>query len=122
MSGKEDHFNTKGVNAETNEMNFGSRTESVQVEEPPQEDGVLTEIAALPEGAVITEQALARMLGKCRKTVKRMVERNELPPPVRMNGKPVWTAGAILKHIEERLQVAKRELQKERERISKYSP
>lgn len=85
-------------------------------------DGICTALAELPEGALLTKAALAKILGKCEKTIDRMVERGELPRSVRMNGKATWTAGAVLGHIEERLREAKHQAEKERRRIAQYSP
>lgn len=56
--------------------------------------GVVPELGELGEGAVITEAGLARMLKRHQVTLKRAVQRGELPPPVRLLGGPVWTAGA----------------------------
>ncbi|MCK6473801.1 MAG: helix-turn-helix domain-containing protein [Planctomycetes bacterium] len=55
---------------------------------------------------VVTEEDLARALGRHPVTIKRAVERGELPPPVRLMGKPTWTGAAILKHLESRLEQA----------------
>jgi hypothetical protein len=55
----------------------------------------------------VTEEALATILGKsCRESVKRAVDRGELPPPVRLMGKNTWTARVIIEHIETRLRTA----------------
>lgn len=65
--------------------------------------GICGELGVLDEGALVFESGLARMLGKHVVSVKRAVERGELPPPTRLMGKPVWTVGVIRRHIEERL-------------------
>ena len=44
----------------------------------------------------------------CRETIKRAVERGELPRPVRLMGKNTWTAGAIVRHLEARLEAEAR--------------
>lgn len=80
------------------------------VEGTPEEDaldsgpGVFEELGRLPPGTIVTEDALARMLGRgCRESIRRAVGRCELPAPVRLLGKNVWTAKAIVQHVEERL-------------------
>lgn len=83
--------------------------------------GVVEALAELPSGAIVDEKALAEMFGHHPATVKRAVQRGELPEPVRMFGKPCWTAGAILTHIESRLTAAGQEAQKETERIARLS-
>ena len=84
--------------------------------------GIVKDLGELPPGAILEEEAVARMFGRHAVSVKRAVERGELPPPVRMFGKPCWTAGAILTHVEARLEAAKREGEKDAARIARLSP
>lgn len=84
--------------------------------------GVVTELGAIPSGSLVTEKGLAEMLGRSQDSIKGAVRRGELPAPVRMFGKPTWTAGAIVQHIERRLEEAARDAQRTIERISKYGP
>jgi len=100
------------------------RPEAVtQTAEEQTPGGIVKALGELPPGAIIEEAALARIFGGCHSvTIKRAVERGELPPSVRMFGKPCWTAGAILAHVEARLEAAKRERDKDRARISRLSP
>ena len=76
----------------------------------------------LPLNAIITEEALARIFRRHQVSIKRAVQRGEFPPPTRLLGGPVWTVAAILRHIEERLEAAKREAEKEAARIARLSP
>jgi hypothetical protein len=44
------------------------------------------------------------MFGReCRETIKRAVDRQELPPPVKFMGQNVWTAGRLVAWFEKRL-------------------
>lgn len=71
--------------------------------------GVFSKIGELPAGALVTEDGLALLLKRgCRETIKRAVERGELPRPVTLLGKKTWTAGAIIRHHEQRLEEAAR--------------
>ena len=79
-------------------------------------------LGELPPGAILEEEAVARIFGRHSVSVKRAVERGELPPPVRLFGKPSWTAGAILAHLNARLEAAKREAEKEAARFARMSP
>ena len=83
---------------------------------------IVKELGELPVGAIVEEEALARMFGRCSASVKRAVERGELPKPVRMFGKPCWTAGKILDFIEKRLETAQLEADKDAERFARFSP
>ena len=80
------------------------------------------ELGQLGRGAIITEAALARMLDRRQVTLKRAVKRGELPPPVRLLGGPVWTAGSIVGHLEQRLQDAAKEAERDVRRISALRP
>ena len=68
---------------------------------PPTTPGVLiTRLAELPAQALLDEAALADALGVTKRTVRRMVGRHELPPPVQFAGRSTWQAGAILRRFE----------------------
>ena len=84
--------------------------------------GIVKGLGELPPGAILTEEDLARMFNRHPVSVKRAVERGELPPSVRMFGKPCWMVSVILGHIGARLEAAKRDAEKERARISRLSP
>ena len=55
------------------------------------------------------EQGLGALFGRHESSVKRAVERGELPPPVRLFGQNAWTAGVLVRHLESRLEQAARE-------------
>lgn len=100
----------KSVLHVANEMIGGVKRGWLMDEDFP---GVCVELGALGSGAIITEDWLAARMGKgCRETIRRAVERGELPPPVRIMGKSTWTAGAIVRHIEKRLELAAQEVEK----------
>jgi len=69
-------------------------------------DGAFVELARLPEGAVVTMGELARLFGKHPVSIKRAVDRGELPEPVRLMGKSIWTVRILLEFIEQRLRSA----------------
>jgi hypothetical protein len=54
-------------------------------------------------------------------SVKRAVERGELPPSIRLFGEPVWTAGALLEHLSKRLDAAKKETEQLQKKINNFS-
>ncbi len=84
-------------------------------------DGIVRELGDLPSGAIIEKEALARMFHCHSVSVKRAVERGELPPPTRLFGKSRWTAGAILDHVSKRLDAAQREAEKTAAKFLKFS-
>ena len=84
--------------------------------------GIVPQLGELGPGAIIREAGLARMLGRHQVTIKRAVSRGELPAPCRLLGGPVWTAGAIVAHIEKRLDAAAKEAERQERRISALRP
>ena len=102
-----------------NEVDLADVTTPEETPDPP---GIVRELGELPPGAILQEQALAGMFQRDPVSIKRAVGRGELPVPVRMFGKPTWTAGAILAHIEARLETAKEEAAKDAARIAKLRP
>jgi len=84
--------------------------------------GLLRDLAELPGATLIDEASLARMLKRHPVSLKRACQRGELPQPTRLLGAPVWTVGAILGHVERRLEAAQAAAEKDRARISKLCP
>lgn len=71
--------------------------------------GVYAELGRLPPGAIVSESGLAQIFGReCRETVKRAVDRGELPPPVKFMGQNCWTAGRLVAWFEKRLDAEER--------------
>jgi hypothetical protein len=64
---------------------------------------IMTALAVLPPQTLISVSKLAQMAGRHVTSVKRAVQRGELPPPVPLLGDNVWTVAAILEHISARL-------------------
>ncbi len=56
-------------------------------------------LAGMPENALLDEVRLAAELQVSTRSIRRMVMRHELPPPVRLGGRRVWLAGRVLAHI-----------------------
>jgi predicted DNA-binding transcriptional regulator AlpA len=83
---------------------------------------ICADLGALPPGTLITEKALAQLLGRSVKSIKRAVARGELPPPVRLVGASRWTAGAIVRHVEKRLEDAASQAQREKQRLDGQFP
>ena len=98
--------------------NDDSKAEENVVELP----GVVAELGELKEGAVIFEEGLAHLFGRHPVSVKRAVERGELPPPTRLLGRSAWTVGAILRHLEGRQEQATKERERIEKKIAQLSP
>jgi predicted DNA-binding transcriptional regulator AlpA len=73
---------------------------------------VITELAELPKDTLLDETALARVLRINKRTVRRMVSRFELPPPVRFGGRSTWQAGRILAHFSKAAERAEKRARK----------
>ena len=90
--------------------------------QPGEGGGIVSRLGELPPGAIIEENALAKLFNRHPASIKRAVSRGELPPSTRLLGKPCWTAGAILAHIERRLDEARKEAERDAARIAELSP
>jgi predicted DNA-binding transcriptional regulator AlpA len=89
---------------------------------PDDADGpgwLVDSLARLPAGTLLDECQLAALLGCHRMSIKRGVQRGELPAPVRLLGRSTWTAGHIIRHIEARLDAAEADAERERARIAR---
>ncbi len=88
----------------------------------PDAPGILiAALAELPEKAILDEARLAHLFHVSPRTVRRMVGRFELPPPVSLGGRSVWMAGRIVEHIdaaaERKQRVAERQARQFRETL-----
>ena len=79
--------------------------------------GIVRHLGDLPEGAIVNEEALAKMFDRCQVSIKRAIQRGELPSPVKLLGMPVWTVGKLLNHINERLDIAQKEEERTRKKF-----
>ena len=62
-------------------------------------EGIWSEFEDLGGNAIVSESGLAGIFGKHRDSIKRAVERGELPKPFKLMGKPVWRVAGILEHF-----------------------
>jgi hypothetical protein len=83
--------------------------------------GIIKELGDLAPDTVISEDAMARIFSRHKVSVKRAVERGELPPSIRLFGEPVWTVRALREHLSNRLEAAKKEAEKLQRRISQMN-
>lgn len=83
--------------------------------------GIIRELGDLPVEAVVSEQALAKIFDRHRVSIKRAVERGELPPSIRLFGEPVWTVKALREHLANRLNTARKESEQLQKKISELS-
>jgi hypothetical protein len=83
--------------------------------------GIIRQLGDLPADTVLSEEALAEMFSRHRVSIKRAVERGELPPSVRLFGEPVWTVQTLRDHMNRRLEAAKKEAEQLQRRISQNS-
>jgi hypothetical protein len=83
--------------------------------------GIFKELGELSPGAVISEQGLAKIFSRHKVSIKRAVERGELPPSVRLLGEPVWTIKSLQDHLNKRMEAAQKEADRMKEKINKLS-
>ena len=93
--------------------------ESLNADELP---GIIALLGELGPGAIITEGGFACLFKRHPASIKRAVQRGELPPPTRLLGSSAWTVGVVVRHIEKRLDQAAKDAECLRQRIAKHSP
>ena len=81
-------------------------------------NGLCLLLGDLGDGAAISTAFLAHEMGVSEVTVKRMIARGELPPPVSMGKWNIWTAGWLRGWIEMRLEAAAQEAQLVRKHLA----
>jgi predicted DNA-binding transcriptional regulator AlpA len=83
---------------------------------------IITKLAELPAGSLLDETALAQALVVTKRTVRRMVGRYELPPPIQFGGRSTWQAGSILRWFESRAGKAARKAQRRATAFDRNGP
>lgn len=93
---------------------------------PPEKDTaagvVLTDLAALPEQAMVDEEWLANAFKVSPRTIRRMVQAHQLPPPIRVGNKSLWIVGRVLDFLDSVAQSAEREAKRHREKQDLLKP
>jgi hypothetical protein len=83
--------------------------------------GIVAVLGELKPAAIISEEGVARLFNRHVASVKRAIQRGELPPPTRLFGQNVWTVGALIRHIETRLDQAAKDAERTAHRIATLS-
>jgi hypothetical protein len=83
--------------------------------------GIIGVLGELKPAAIITEEGVARLFNRHVASVKRAVQRGELPPSTRLFGQNVWTVGTLIRHIENRLDQAAKDTERTAHRIATLS-
>ena len=84
--------------------------------------GIIALLGELKPGAILTEAGVAGLFRRHVASVKRAVQRGELPPPCRLFGSNAWTAGSLVKHIEQRLAEAAKEAEGMARKLARLAP
>ena len=83
---------------------------------------LMTTLATLPRDAIISEQQFAQLFRRDITSVKRAIQRGELPPSVPLLNKQVWTAGVILAHLNDRLEAERKKVGESLRRVQQLRP
>ncbi len=90
---------------------------------PSDGPGVLIDaLARLPERTILDETRLAAVLGVSGRTVRRMVSRYELPPPISLAGRSMWYSGRVLAHLDAAFERAEKEANLNAARLRELNP
>lgn len=82
---------------------------------------LIDKLAKLPEDTILDEKKLAEIIEVSSRTLRRMVQRKELPPSIPLGGHSVWLSGRILNYLNAIAEEAEKAALKERMRIMQYS-
>ena len=83
---------------------------------------IMTALAALPPHTLISEHQLAQLFGRHVSSIRRAIQRGELPPSVPLLNDHVWTAGVLWEHISARLETARKAAAQTVRRLHDFRP
>jgi len=95
-------------------------TEKPKNSKKKRDSGIITAIGSVPPGTILNEKSLAEAFSRSTMSIKRAVERKEIPPPIKVLGELRWTAGSILSYLERRIEEKRQEQASENKRLSAY--
>lgn len=81
----------------------------------------IEDLAQLNPNTIVDRERLANIFQVSPRTVRRMVQRGELPCPASMGRKKYWLVGNVLGHLAKQLTVAENKSQRERKRLAVYT-
>ena len=67
---------------------------------PEPAPGGLAALADMPRDRTVDVPELARLLGRCEKTIHEAIRRRELPAPFKLLGRQTWTVKGLLDHFQ----------------------
>mgnify|MGYP001368255042 CR=1 FL=1 len=94
----------------------------MEVTTPTEQTDIIRALAELPDTAIVSEKAIARIFDRHIDSVRRAVQRDELPEPVRLFGQPSWTVRMLVQHLEARLEKASQEAKRGRLTVAQHRP
>jgi len=71
----------------------------------------------VPDERILTKEELARTLGCSGRTLQRMADRFEIPPPTPLSGQSVWIAGKVKAWIADAATLRESQAKKEARRL-----
>ena len=83
--------------------------------------GIISALAEFPKETLLDESAMGHAFNVCARTIRRMVVRYELPPPIPVAGKSMWIAGRVLAWLEANAERAEKDVMRKIERLSQYN-
>ena len=83
---------------------------------------IMAALAALPPHTLIFEHQLAQMFGRHVSSIRRAIQRGELPPSVPLLNDHVWTARVLWEHMSARLEAAGKAAAQTAHRIHNLRP
>ena len=83
---------------------------------------IMTALAELPPHTLISEHQLAQLFGRHVSSIRRAIQRGELPPSVPLLNDHVWTAGVLWEHISARLETARKAAAQTVRRLQDFRP
>ena len=82
---------------------------------------VITDFAELKPGTLVNVTFVADALGVSERTVRRMVQRHQLPPPISFGNASLWLIEHLLDYVSSASEDKMREAKNERKRLSGHN-
>jgi hypothetical protein len=112
-----DRKNRAGSASDGGSSEFGCGQPDVGHETAPSSADTMKTLGDLSPGSLVDQIALARALGVSTRTVRRMVDRYELPPGIQMGARKMWFADKVVAFLSDRADGEARQARSRRRKL-----
>jgi len=120
-SGFTDKEKTSGFPSPENEESAESTSRMATTKNRKNTGIFISKLSEISEKTMLNQRAMAEIFCVSKRTIRRMVSRFEIPPPVHIGGQSMWVAGKVIEHIEAQAERLARDAKRRADKLKRVS-